>query len=80
LNGFSLRTAAPIASYVRPVAIEEIRRLFQIGHHTSVEVTAVLGVPLQVDGWERMEDWHYRLESGTRITLEFDFELLGSIT
>lgn len=79
LNGFLLRTAARIASQVRPVEIEEIRRLFRVGHHTSLVVAAVLGVPLRVDGWERMEDWHYRLESGTEITLEFDFELLGAI-
>jgi hypothetical protein len=79
LNGFSLRNPEPFPPLGPLGSLGDVDHLLRIGHHTSAEVAALLGNPVRIDGWERMEDWHYSLESGFHVFFEFDFELLTAI-
>lgn len=79
LGGFSLR-GSPLCRLLTVGSADEVRRQFRIGYHTSAEVQTSLGAPSRVTGWERMEDWSYRLGSSGEITFAFDFELLGAIS
>lgn len=78
-NGFALRSDRP-TRVPEQVPLSSVLPAFTVGLHTTSEVQLALGPPDTMHGWERMEDWFYRVpQSENHIVLEFDFRLLTGL-